>query len=890
MDLIKITDLTTKLGLTSRSLRYYEQVGLIKSTRMPAEKYRFYDAINIERLKQIMILRKMLIPIKDIIRIYENDDMSVVVEAFVNRISAIDKEVSALTELRRIVNEFLLAMKQNGVTKISALPILYEGMEKQLEQLKQPDVSDFKDLSTLSQTLAKPLSPAIIYLPEMQVLSSYLKADPQVSDTEGFLKWTQANGILMGAPGSHTQFEYQSVAGDVIILRVNDDFIDDYVGSNPNPFLEKSFCGGLFATVNVNVDEGIGEAFRALITSFDENKFYEIDYNHDGTLRHEALLENLISPDDKRDLVSLLVPVKKRLPDPALFHKPDELPPASISIEEIETQNPIVWEAEIALDKLIPINNPHYKLLETGEAEYMGWISTRVLATPVEVKLPFRVDIEFRVDNDEAGHYSHGGDNQSLRMYHGNHSKDHNYAFGVNMGGNTDQTLSKESLCFNQPVFRDYYDYPGRGKIKKGEYNLVTWVIGPKHLACIINSEVRYCGTNFPYMSLDLSREDARPVVLGSDGRSLKYFRSIKVSQLALLPKNKVKEGTLTMMTKQSNNIIPNIHRVITDEYGENYWFNGCARYVMESLGEPDYDYNFFAGLTGDVFTHFYPTDHKFYGDGVSAYNLGKKPVPYVEALFEKCGYSATYVHGKDLRKNVEMYRQTLIAYIDKGVPVIAWCLGNPDLFGVIVGYEEHAKTLLYIMGNRSEPERILFEDAIKDAEENGTMCGGWVFVGGKQNTVNLADIYKEAILALPALFDVKTDLYVYGPEALRIWANTIETGRYDNMRPEEFEGWCMYVAYICALATNGSCCHEFLKRARELNPDMGYLEDVSKLYKKTADMWNNQNGEDLEAIGGGFNVTLEALQDSKKRTKIVAKLREIASAVDEIVLLLKQA
>ena len=60
------------------------------------------------------------------------------------------------------------------------------------------------------------------------------------------------------------------------------------------------------------------------------------------------------------------------------------------------------------------------------------------------------------------------------------------------------------------------------------------------------------------------------------------------------------------MITKQSNNIIPVIHRLVTDEYGENYWFNGCAKYVMECLGEPDYDYWFFAGLTGDLFTQHY--------------------------------------------------------------------------------------------------------------------------------------------------------------------------------------------------------------------------------------------------------------------------------------------
>ncbi len=182
MDLIKITDLTTQLGLSSRSLRYYEQVGLIQSVRLDSEKYRYYDEANIERLKQIMVLRKMEIPIKDILRIYESCDMSVVVETFVNRIRAIDDEVDALAELRSIVNEFLQAMICKGITKISALPIIYEKMEKRLDTLEQRKTINFKELSTLSGRLTKPIEPAILSLPTMRVISSQLKDCPEESD------------------------------------------------------------------------------------------------------------------------------------------------------------------------------------------------------------------------------------------------------------------------------------------------------------------------------------------------------------------------------------------------------------------------------------------------------------------------------------------------------------------------------------------------------------------------------------------------------------------------------------------------------------------------------------------------------------------------------------
>ena len=869
MDLIKITDLTTRLGLSSRSLRYYEQIGLIKSIRSEFEKYRFYDSENIERLKQIIVLRKMQIPVRDILRIYESADMSVVVETFVNRIHAIDDEIGALAELKRITGDFLQTMTQNGVTKISALPLLYEEIGKQLESMEERKPATAADLNAVSERLSKPLEISIVALPQMRVISSYHKTDPQVSDTDGFSRFVQSIGIK---PGGHERFEFQTDAGDAVILRVPDEFAND------SKFFDYTFPGGLFASANVYLDEDLSERFRSLVKAFDENKYYQIDYAGDGGLRHAALLENLISPDNQRELVALYVPVKKRTANPALFEKPEEITPGGITIKEIETQNPILWTVNVPLDKLTPINNPHYRMTENGEAEFDGYIIRAVLNTNVSVKLPFRVDMDFRLP---------GLATTAVAFYH---SDDTGYSagnsggsncFAVNMGNSPEQM--RHAITFHQPIFRDAYEYPGSGAITPGEQSRLTWIVGEKHLAVIINGEARYCGANFPYMSLDLSREAACPIVLGALGglgqsRTI-YFRSIHISQLAETRKNKIKQGDLTMITRQSNNIIPVIHRLVTDEYGENYWFNGCAKYVMECLGEKDYDYWFFAGLTGDIFTQHY-TYTKYSGDALSSYMMDENSAQFVEETFAKCGYAATYVCNRDLRKNSEMYLQALIAYIDKGIPVIVW--GNP--LGVFVGYEDFGKVLLYITGNNNQPERIPLNEAL----QRQVKVGGWIFVGEKKESRPLAELYREAIRAIPHHFNVKTDTYCFGPEAFRAWARDIENGKFDGMTSEEFDAWGYHSNYVCVLATNGSCCHEFLKRARGLNPDMGFLEEVSALYRRTAEMWggdrNRRDANSLEILGGGFNVTLEALQNKEKRGRIATKICECGDVTDEIV------
>jgi hypothetical protein len=198
----------------------------------------------------------------------------------------------------------------------------------------------------------------------------------------------------------------------------------------------------------------------------------------------------------------------------------------------------------------------------------------------------------------------------------------------------------------------------------------------------------------------------------------------------------------------------------------------------------------------------------------------------------------------------------------------------------VVVGYEDYGKVLLYITGNNNQPERMPLEKVLEGNPDKE----GWIFVGDKKENRPLAEIYREAICAIPQLQSIKTDTYCFGAEAFRAWASDIENGKFDGMKPEDFDTWAYYTNYVCVLATNGSCCHEFLKRARGLNPDMGFLEEVSRFYKRTGDIWNNDNGEDLEALGSGFNVTLEALQKKEKRNKIAAKIRECGDVVDEIV------
>lgn len=892
MELIKITDLTTQLGLSSRSLRYYEQVGLIHSVRPEFEKYRYFDAENIERLKQIMVLRKMQIPIKDIIRIYESEVMSTVVEVFVDRINAIDDEMNALTELKRIVSEFLQIMIQNGITKISALPLLYEEMDKQLEVLEERKTISYEELTAISEKLSKPADISIVDLASMRVLSSKNK-ESGISDPQEFFDYLSKKDISAGLPGRHEMFEYQNDSQQTIVIqKIESDFIND------SPFADYMFNGGLFAVSGTYIDEDISAFHRNMIRSFDDNLFYEVDYRHGGGTRHESLVESVLSPDGRREKVSVFVAVKKRLPNASLYDQNEKID--NISAVEIEEANPVLWTKDVKMDKLVPILNPYYHVNDQGEAEYIPYIDKRLLSTDVKVKLPYRVDIEFKIDY-ESQRFGYGSTEGSMRFYHGENLK---FMYGVNMDNNADDRLSQEAIRFNQPIFGENFYCPRVGKINRCEYNKLIWIVGEKHFAVIINDEVRYCGVNFPYMTADLRLQPSLPILLGSNGQGKIFLKSVRVYQLKLTPKLKIKEGALTMVTKQSNNILPNIHQLITMHYGENYWFNGCAKYVMECLGEPDYDYWFFAGLTGDNFAQVYAYNGGFLGESSTDYRLSNKEYSFIENTFKACGYDATFVPEAALRANREMYLQTTMAYIDKGIPVIRYWCG----WHVVVGYENFGETLLCMTSDNKEPYRVSADELFNGGEKHKDVFHwfGWVFIGEKKEQKELKQIYHDAILNLSKLLTTKTDNYCFGAEAFRAWANDIENGKYEKMKSEEFNGWMMYTNYVCNLATNSGGCRGFLNKAQELNPDFTFLDDVKKQYRITGLLWNakheagdgfateymKQHGnlpDNLEAISGGFNITLEALQDKTRRERIVSTIRKFADCMDEVVRILNE-
>lgn len=61
-----IGELAELSGASVRSLRFYEEAGLLKPERDPANGYRRYSEADVDRLQEILLLRRLDMPVRDI--------------------------------------------------------------------------------------------------------------------------------------------------------------------------------------------------------------------------------------------------------------------------------------------------------------------------------------------------------------------------------------------------------------------------------------------------------------------------------------------------------------------------------------------------------------------------------------------------------------------------------------------------------------------------------------------------------------------------------------------------------------------------------------------------------------------------------------------------------
>ena len=117
MTVKEVSELT---GVSIRTLRYYDEIGLLSPADHTEGGYRLYDDTALERLQQILLFRELEFPLKDIVRIVSSPDF--------DRKKALEQQIELL-ELKKQRLEYLIAFAR-GIKLIGVRAVDFSAFDR----------------------------------------------------------------------------------------------------------------------------------------------------------------------------------------------------------------------------------------------------------------------------------------------------------------------------------------------------------------------------------------------------------------------------------------------------------------------------------------------------------------------------------------------------------------------------------------------------------------------------------------------------------------------------------------------------------------------------------------------------------------------------------------
>ena len=225
MELKTIRQVSLDYGISRQMLFYYEEIGLIKSSRKDDYAYRVYDEDAIKRLQQIIILRKLQIPMKQIKDVLNNQNASAVIDIFRQNISKLDEQITALSVVKSILTRLVDGLQEkadihlkldilNDKTMLVVSSLSFS--ENKINNVKGNVTMD--ELNKAHETLSKlkDNDVRIVYLPPMTVASFHCLASEgnEIRDYQANLhrieKFVRETGLLKIKPDARLLDSFSS--------------------------------------------------------------------------------------------------------------------------------------------------------------------------------------------------------------------------------------------------------------------------------------------------------------------------------------------------------------------------------------------------------------------------------------------------------------------------------------------------------------------------------------------------------------------------------------------------------------------------------------------------------------------------------------------------------
>jgi len=327
MELQTISQVSKNFGISTRTLRYYEQLGLIKSIKKEDYAYRTYDEKSLTIIRQIVILRKLQIPLKQIATILKDENISAALYVFIKKADELQGEIQALSTIKDILDSFIDKLKNCNVSNISLKDnLLSDEMLEELSETLTITKTNFKEeksmneLNRAEEKLSELNDVRIVYLPPATVAAShYIGENPENVTSEAIDNFVKSTELYKIKPDmrhygfNHTNpTETNPVYGYEMWVTIPDDM------DVPTPLVKKHFNGGLYAAHMIEF--GNFHEWAWLAQWVDSNDKYEVSPSPEGgEVMFECLEESLnyvnrVQTDAGLEglQLDLMIPVKEK--------------------------------------------------------------------------------------------------------------------------------------------------------------------------------------------------------------------------------------------------------------------------------------------------------------------------------------------------------------------------------------------------------------------------------------------------------------------------------------------------------------------------------------------------------------------------------------------------
>lgn len=327
MELQTISQVSKSFGISTRTLRYYEQLGLIKSIKKEDYAYRTYDEKSLTIIRQIVILRKLQIPLKQIGTILKDENISAALYVFIKKADELQGEIQALSTIKAILDSFIDKLKSSNSSSISLKDnLLSDEMLEELSETLTITKTNFKEeksmneLNRAEEKLSELNDVRIVYLPPATVAAShYIGENPENVTSEAIDNFVKSTELYKIKPDMrHYGFNHPNptetnpVYGYEMWVTIPDDM------EVPTPLVKKHFNGGLFAAHMIEF--GNFHEWAWLVQWVDNNDKYEVSPSPEGgevmfgSLEESLNYVNRVQTDAGLEglQLDLMIPVKEK--------------------------------------------------------------------------------------------------------------------------------------------------------------------------------------------------------------------------------------------------------------------------------------------------------------------------------------------------------------------------------------------------------------------------------------------------------------------------------------------------------------------------------------------------------------------------------------------------